>query len=216
MPVAMTYSSLFDDLVVYLERGYVGDTSVRDQIPSLINLAERDIATSLKILGLLEVVTNAMVAGTSTYAKPDRWRATASINIGVGSAPNQERVTLYPRAYEFCRAYWPNSALQSQPLFYADYDYENWLITPTPDANYAFEVLYWQQPPLLDAGNQTNWLTDYAPQALLYAALVQAEPFMKDGAWKREWQDMYDRQLAALNGQDLQRIIDRTATRRTV
>lgn len=216
MPVAMTYNSLFNDLVFYSERGFAGDTLVRDQIPSLINLAERDIATRLKILGLLNPVTDDLAAGTSVYLKPDRWRATASINIGVGVGPLQRRVLLFPRSYEYCRTYWPNSAETDQPEFYADYDYNHILIVPTPDIIYPYEWNYWQQPPLLDAVNQSNWLTDYAPQALLYGSLVQMLPFLKDGPWSKEWTDKYTEQLGALDAQDLQRIIDRTVVRRTV
>lgn len=216
MPVAMTFNSLQVDLRRYLERGYVEDTEVYEQLPSLINLAERGIATELKILGLLEVVTGVMAAGTSVYPKPDRWRATASLNFGVGVGPLQERVPLYPRAYEYCRLYWPNPAIQDQPEFYADYNYTHILIVPTPASAYPFEWNYWQQPPLLDNANQTNWLTDFAPSALLSGSLVQCFPYVKDGVWKKEWQEMYTRDLGLLNGQDLQRIIDRTTVRRTV
>jgi hypothetical protein len=216
MPVAMTFNSLQADLRRYLERGYVADTEVYEQLPALINLAERGIATELKILGTLNVLTDTMAIGTSVYSKPDRWRATASINFGVGVGPLQERVNLFPRSYEYCRTYWPNSALQEQPEFYADYDYDHWLIVPTPDFAYPFEVNIWEQPPLLDNANQTNWLTDFAPQALLYGSLVQCFPFLKDGVWTAAWSATYKEQLALLNAQDLQRVIDRTVTRRTV
>jgi hypothetical protein len=200
----------------YLERGYVADPEVYEQIPSLINLAERDIATELKILGLLNPVTDDLAAGTSVYLKPDRWRATASINIGIGVGPLQRRVQLFPRSYEYCRTYWPNPAETAQPEFYSDYDYGHMLIVPTPDIIYPYEWNYWQQPPLLDAVNQSNWLTEYAPQALLYGALVQAFPYLKDGTWTAAWAATYTAQLGKLNAQDLQRIIDRSVVRRTV
>lgn len=216
MPVSMNYDSLLEDLRRYLERGYVEDVEVYDQLPSLVNLAERDIATKLKILGFLNVVTADLDAGTAVYAKPDRWRQTASMNFGVGTPPDQERVNLFPRSYEYCRSYWPNVATRDVPQFYADYDYEHWLIVPTPVATYPWEINYWQQPPYLDASNQTNWLTDYAPQALLYSALNQCFPFLKDGAWIQLWDGKYAEQLAALDGQDLQRIIDRTTNRREI
>lgn len=216
MPVAMTFNSLLGDLRVYLERGYVSDTTVYDQLPSLVNLAERDIATKMKILGTLNVVTSSFAIGTSVYAKPDRWRATASINFGVGTPPLQERHQLFPRSYEYCRLYWPNTALTDVPEFYSDYDYSNWLIVPTPVVAYPYEVNYWQQPPYLDNANQTNWLTDYAPQALLYGSLVQCSGFLKDEGKKKEWMDSYVGALSDLNSQDLQRVIDRSTVRRTV
>lgn len=220
MPAAMTYDSLLEDLRRYIERGNPSDTEVYAQLPKLIGLAERDIAQKLKILGFINVVTSVMVAGTSTYAKPDRWRETASMNIGLPNADDplvlNTRKFIYPRAYEYCRRYWPLSTERDVPEFYADYDYNNWLIVPTPVAAYPWEITYWQLPPLLDDTNQTNWTTAYAPGALLYGTLVQAMPFLKNDERKDTWDPMYKEQLQGLDGQDLQRIIDRTATRQEV
>lgn len=213
-PTAMTFTSLLVDMRRYLERGTISDTEVFNQLPSLINLAERDLATKLKILGNKIQVTSAMVAGTSVYAKPDRWRETCSINFGVGTSPLQERTPLYPREYEFCRMYWPNAELRDVPLFYADYDYQHWLIVPTPIAAYPFEVSYWQLLPLLDTANQTNYWTDYAPQALLYGALVQAAPFLKDDAETQRWQQFYMSNLKDLGYQDEQGRTDNSDKRK--
>ena len=175
MAVSMTYNSLLDDLRAYLERGTVIDTTVFDQLPSLINLAERQLANSLKILGFVNNVVDTMGVGQSVIPKPDRWRDTISINFGVGVT--QVRTPLFPRSYEYIRRYWPDEDLTDQPKFYADYDYFNWLIGPSADFAYPFEVNYWELPALLDAVNQTNWTTDFAPNALLHGALLQATPF---------------------------------------
>ena len=212
MPTAMTYNSLLTDLRQYLERGTVVDTTVFEQLPRLINLAERDIARTLKIQGFINVVTSVMAAGTSVYPKPDRWRDTVSINFGIGALNNQ-RTPLFPRSYEYCRLYAPDSTVQDQPEFYADYNYENWLFAPTPDAAYPFEVLFYQLPALLDVANQTNWLTDYAPNALLHGSLLQATRFLKDDKRIAVWEPLYNADLQKLNGEDLQKIIDRSSTR---
>lgn len=209
----MTFTSLQEDVRRYLERGYVEDTTVYEQLPRLINLAERAIATELKFQGFINVVVTNLVAGTSVYDKPDRWRQTVSINFGTG-ATNDTRTPLFARSYEYCRAYWPDSTEQAQPEFYADYDYQHWLVVPTPDANYPMEVIYYQQPPLLDDTNETNWLTDYAPNALLYRTLLEATPFLKNDERIPTWQAMYQQQMATINTQDLQKIVDRAATRK--
>jgi len=213
MPTAMTFTSLKEDMRRYLERGYVVDTTVYEQLPSLINLAERAIATELKFQGFINVVVTLLVQGTSVYDKPDRWRETISMNFGTGEE-NNTRTPIFPRSYEYVRAYWPNSTQQSAPLFYADYDYQHWLIGPTPDANYPIEILYYQQPPLLDDTNQTNWLTDYAPNALLYRALLEATPFLKNDERIPTWGAMYSQQMQSINTQDLQKIVDRSSTRK--
>jgi hypothetical protein len=212
VPVSMTFNSLQSDLRAYLERGNVADVTVYDQLPSLINIAERRIARELKILGTLNVASSNMAAGTPTYLKPDRWLRTASINYTVGSAPNARRVQMYPRGYEYCRMLWPNPDEQDAdfpPEFYADYDFLNWLFVPTPNDAYEFEVVYWQQPPLLDNANQTNWLTDYAPDVLLYGSLLQATPFLKNDERISVWEGFYEQGKTALNMEDLNRIIAR-------
>ena len=214
MAVSMTYNSLLKDLRAYLERGTIVDTTVFEQLPSLINLAERQLAQELKILGFVQNVTDTLAIGQSVIPKPDRWRDTISINFGVGVT--QVRTPLFARSYEYIRRYWPDEDLTAQPKFYADYDYYNWLIGPSADAAYPFEVNYWELPALLDAVNQTNWTTDFAPNALLHGALLQATPFLKNDERIPTWQAIYDRDLQILQGQDIQRIIDRNVTRETV
>jgi len=214
MAVSMTYNSLLKDLRAYLERGTIVDTTVFEQLPSLINLAERQLANELKILGFVQNVTDTLAIGQSVIPKPDRWRETISINFGVG--PTQVRTPMFARSYEYIRRYWPDEDLTGQPKFYADYDYYNWLIGPSADFAYPFEVNYWELPALLDAVNQTNWTTDFAPNALLHGALLQATPFLKNDERIPTWQAIYDRDLGILQQQDLSRIIDRNVTRETV
>jgi hypothetical protein len=215
MAETLTFTSLQADVQRYLERGSsaASDPDMVTQIPRLINLAERQIARELKVQGFIEVVSGTMVVGQSVYDKPDRWRETISINIGTGTS-NATRTPIFPRGYEYLRSYWPNEAQTDQPEFYADYDYSHWLVAPTPDAAYPMEISYYAQPPLLDDDTQTNWLTEYAPQLLLYGTLLQAEPFLKNDARIAVWQAGYDRAAAMLNGEDLAKIFDRAAARK--
>lgn len=215
MPTAMTFATLKQDVQRYLERGatLASDPVVFEQIPRLINLAERRIARELKVQGFINVVTTNMTVGQSVYDKPDRWRDTVSINIGTG-AGNATRKMLLTRDYEYLRSYWPNEAETGEPVFYSEYDYSHWLIVPTPDEAYPIEILYYELPPLLDDATQTNWLTEYAPQLLLYGTLVEATPFLKNDERINVWQSMYDRSAAMLNGEDLAKILDRSATRK--
>lgn len=214
MPQAMTFNALQDDVRSYLERGgsAVTDPLVFAQIPKLINFAERRISRDLKVQGFQTVVTSSLTTGQPVYPKPDRWRETISINIGIGPGNNQ-RKTLFVRSYEYVREYWPNQQETEKPEFYADYNYTNWLIVPTPDENYPIEILYYELPALLDNSNQTNWLTEFAPNLLLYATLLEATPYLKNDERIPVWQNMYAMAAQALNGEDLSKILDRSATR---
>jgi hypothetical protein len=215
MATTMTFTTLQQDVRRYLERGatYASDPVVYEQIPRLINLAERRISRELKVQGFINVVTGTLDVGQAVYSKPDRWRDTVSMNIGTGTNNNTRKV-LFTRDYEYMLSYWPDRTATDEPIFYGDYDYEHWLITPTPDAPYPFEILYYELPPLLDDTIQTNWLTEYAPQLLLYGTLLEATPFLKNDERINVWQGMYDRAAAMLNGEDLAKILDRSAVRK--
>ncbi len=207
MAYSMTYDSLLTDVRRYLERGFTeeSDQIVYDQLPRLITLGERRIARELKIQGFIRAVQTPLQAGVAVYLKPDRWRDT--ISMTVAGSP------IFARSYEYCRSYWPDEAETGAPQFYADYDYQHWLITPTPATVQTLEVLYYEQPRFLGDDFQTNWLTEYAPDLLLYAALLEAAPFLKSDERIQIWQGMYDRSAQALNGEDLKRIMDRSANR---
>jgi len=103
--------------------------------------------------------------------------------------------------------------IQGPPKFFADYTYTQWAISPTPDQAYPFEVVYYEMPALLDATNQTNWITQYAPELLTYATLLECEPFLKNDERIPVWQMMYDRTKAALNQEDQQKIVNRQVVR---
>ena len=203
----MTYDSLLVDIRRYLERGFTqaSDQIVFDQLPRLITLAERRIARELKIEGFIRAITTPLSIGVSTYLKPDRWRDT--ISMTVNGTPIQTR------SYEYLRNYWPDEAQTASPQFYADYDYANWLIAPTPNAASTLEILYYEQPALLGDTLQSNWLTEYAPELILYASLLEATPFLKNDDRVQLWQGLYDRCAQAFSGQDLGRILDRSAQR---
>jgi hypothetical protein len=201
----MTYDSLVNNVQTYLERS---DATTIANIPLFIMLAEQVIASELKFLGNLTVNTSAMVSTSNVIQKPARWHKTVSMNITVAG----EKQPVLLRKYEYLREYWPNESLTDVPKFYADYDYFHWLVAPTPDLAYTFEVLYYERAQPLDSSNQTNWFTIYAPQALLYGALLQAMPFLKNDSRVQMWQAMYQAVMTTLKAEDVQRIGDRQAT----
>ena len=200
----MTYTTLVENIESYLERTY---TATLVKIPLFIMLAEQVIASKIKFLGNLTVNTSNMVASTAVIAKPARWHKTVSMNITV--AGSRQPVLL--RKYEYLRNYFPDPTATGVPKYYADYDYTNWLVAPTPSSAYAFEVLYYERVQPLDTSNQTNWFTIYAPQALLYGTLLQAMPFLKNDERIPMWQSQYDAIMATLAEEDKLRIADRQA-----
>lgn len=200
----MTYDNLVTDIAQYLERT---DAATLAKIPTFIGLTEQKIATQLKILGNLTVQASALVQGANIIDKPARWHKTVSFNITVAG----RRRPVLLRAYEYLREYWPDPAEESIPKFYADYDYTHWMIAPTPDAAYNFEILYYERIQPLDSGNQTNWFTIYAPQALLYGSLVEASMFLKNYDKAGAYGQQFEAIMQTMVVENKLRIADRQA-----
>ncbi len=199
----MTYDSLTSMVLQYLERK---DAAVVNSIPTFISLAEFEIAQVIKTLGQLQVVESTMLEGNPVLQKPARWRKTVSMNVKV----NGKKQPVFLRKYEYLKNYWPDSTQTDVPLFYADTDWDHWYISPTPDDDYEFEVLYYERISPLSSENQTNWLTQNAPNAMLFGTLLQAMPFLKNDQ-RTIFQQKYTEALQFLKTEDVARVGDRQA-----
>lgn len=204
----MTFATLQTDLQRYTTRS---DATYVSDIPRLIMQAENKIASEARGLGYLTSVTGVFVPGYpggQAFQKPSLWRETASFAKGTGSGFNTYGY-LYERTVEYCRRYWPTPTTTAEPKFYADWDYAHWLIAPTPDQAYNYEIIYHQRPTPLDDNNQTNWTTQNAPQLILAAAMVEAVKYTKRVDLKQMWDGEYDRALKQVAFEQKRRLADR-------
>jgi hypothetical protein len=188
----------------YLERS---DAAVVNAIPTFITLCEFEIAQNIKTLGQMEVVDSTMLIGNPVIPKPARWRKTTSMTLSVSG----EKQPMLVRKLEYLNTYAQDVAATGIPLYYADYDYDNWLVAPTPNAAYAFEALCYTRLEPLSSSHQTNWLTINAPNAMLFGTLKQTAPFLKNDARLAVWKSMFDESLLALKTEDTLRVADRSA-----
>ena len=198
----MTYDSLNSIVLQYLERS---DQATINAIPTFITLAEFEIAQEIKSLGQIQIVESTMTLGNPVIAKPARWRKTVSMNY---TDANGKKNPILDRKYQYLTNYWPNNSSMSAPLFYSDTDWDHWYIAPTPDQAYSFEVLYYERIAPLSSTNQTNWLTQNAPTAMLYGTLLQAMPFLKNDQ-RQIFQQKYSEAIASLKTEDISRLGDR-------
>lgn len=215
MAVVFSFSVLRDTLQSYMERGgSTTDPTVYAFIPTAINLTEQKIARMLKVQGFQRITLSTMQSGLSVYQKPDRWRETISMSIGTGTG-NNTWVPIYARDYEYVRAVYSDATSTGTPKYYAEMDYQHWWFSPTPNAAFPFQAAYWELPPLLDDSNQQNWTCVYAPNALLHGCLVELYGFLKNPTERAVWQGEFDIDMAALSGEEVQKILDRMQERKT-
>ena len=200
MSVIMTYDSLVLNIQQYMERD---DADFIAQIPNLIALAESSIAAELKTYLQLIVVETSLATNQTVLNKPARWRKTVSMKV------NGQPILL--RSQDYVSQYLSESS-NSQPLYYADYDYSNWNFAPKPDQNYPVEIIYFAEIQPLDATNQQNLWTQIAPQAMLYGALLQAQGYLKALDKLPVWKQYYTDALNALKKEDNSRRVDRNTS----
>ena len=203
MSGVMTYNTLVNDCLIHSERRT--DQNFIGEIPQFINRAENRIAVEAKGLGFIRSITDDLDQSLSYISKPDRWRETVSFQIGTGAGFSTRRVLL-KRSYEFCREYWPNPKLTDTPVYYADWDFKHWLIAPTPDLAYPYEILYHERPRPLSPSVQTNWTTEHAPNLLLYATLMEVQVYLKRDDRIQTFQAGYANALQMLATEQQRRI----------
>ena len=102
---------------------------------------------------------------------------------------------LLQKDVNFLHEFHPNSSTTGTPKYYAFFDKDNFIVAPTPDSNYSVELHYYYRPASLTAGadSATSWLSENAPNALLYGSLVEAYIYMKGEA---DMLQLYEKQFS--------------------
>jgi hypothetical protein len=200
MSVVMTYDSLVNQIVDYMERN---DADFVAAIPGMIALAESSIAAELRSYIQLIVVETTLAQNQVTLTKPARWRKTVSMKI------NGQPMLL--RSQDYLAQYQAESS-PAIPKYYADYDFSNWAFAPLPDKSYPVEIIYYAEIQPLDQVNQQNLWTSVAPQAMLFGSLLQAQGYLKALDKLPVWKSYYTDAIAALKKEDDLRRVDRNTS----
>ncbi len=88
-----------------------------------------------------------------------------------------------------------------RPVFYTTLGSE-FVFAPIPDTNYTVEMLYYFKPVAMSDSVASNEFMANYPDALLYATLGEAEPYLMNDARINTWAAMYDRALTRINTSD--------------
>lgn len=204
MAYVLTYPNLVQAIETYVQRL---DTSFVSQIPLFIMLGQRRVARELKILGNKVFIEDTLSIGTPFLTKPMDWLNSSDFYIGTGTL-FETSVPLEQVSYGYCQIYWPNANNLGQPRFIADYTFNAWYLAPTPQLAYPYRFSYYQIPTLIDDTDQVNWLTENAPDVLLYACLLETASYLHDDERVPIWKEYYALAKDALTQEDMRRIYD--------
>ena len=80
------------------------------------------------------------------------------------------------------------------------FDDTTFLLGPTPAANYSYQLHYKYRPASLTttSGTDTTWLSDNAPDALLYGTLSEAATFLKTPEEVGQYEQRFSMAMEAL------------------
>ena len=150
------------------------------EIPFFIKNAEERILKYVDLDYFRKNVTGAMTSGNQFLQKPSDYLASFSLSFINAS---NENVFLLQKDVNFIQEFNPNSSTTGSPRYYAAFDVDNFIVGPTPDSDYSVEMHYFYRPASITTDdNGTTWIGTNAPDALLYACLIEAYTFMKGEA----------------------------------
>ena len=149
------------------------ETTFVNELDFIIKNAEERIFKVVDLDYFRKNVTGGLTTGNKFLQKPTDYLATFSLSYVKDSA----NVFLLQKDVNFIQEFTPNPTTTGSPRFYSSFDVDNFIVAPTPDADYVAELHYYYRPNSLT--NSTTWISTNAPDALLYASLVEAYTFMK-------------------------------------
>jgi hypothetical protein len=147
------------------------------EIPFFIQNAEERIFKVVDLEYFRKNATGVMTSGNKFLQKPSDWLANFSLSFVNSSSEN---VFLLQKDVNYLQEFHPNPSSTGTPRFYASFDVNNFIVAPTPNSNFTVEVHYYYRPASLTTDDSgSTWISTNAPDALLYATLIEAYTFMK-------------------------------------
>ena len=175
------YSELKSAIADWLDR-----TDLTDQIPDFITLAEARHKRDFKLRRMETRVTADTIADTEYYTLPDNYVAMRNIQLNTDPKTSLEYLT--PEQMDRIYA----GSNKGKPKAYSIIGNDIQL-RPLPDSVYEIEILYFKHfAPLSDSAPTNEMLTNH-PDAYLYGALVEAEPYLQNDKRLQTWSSLYDR-----------------------
>ena len=175
--------------------GYLGRSDLTTQIPDFIRFAELRLGRELRTRQMLNTATAPTVANDARTALPTDFLEIRDLFI----QGNPRRPLTYLSPSAFSREAKADSI--GLPVFYTILASE-FKYAPIPDTVYTLEILHYAKPTFLSTSNTSNVFLANYPDALLYGALIEAEPYLINDARSQLWATLYDRAIKNISDAD--------------
>ena len=174
--MSWTYTSLKTAIQDYAEST---ETSFTTHLDDFIKSGEERILKAVQLDDFIKNVTGTATSGSAYLGSPSDFFAPFSLAV-IDSDSNYSYLKL--KHSSFIRDYTPASSTTGEPKYYAEFDEDTFILAPTPNTTYTFELHYFYRPSsLTSAGDSgTTWLSTNAPNAMLYGSLAEAMIYLKN------------------------------------
>jgi len=172
--MAFTYATLKTAIQDYMDND---ETTFANNLDNFIKATEEDILKNVELNFYRKNVTGTATSGSAYLGMPTDFLAPFSLAV-ISSSVYYYLLLKHP---SFIRDYTPNASTTGQPKYYGEFDNDTFILAPTPDDNYSFELHYFYRPTSLTAGasDGTTYLSTNMPNVMLAGSLLQAAIFMK-------------------------------------
>jgi hypothetical protein len=174
--MSFTYTTLKTAVQEYLEST---ESSFVTNLPTFITTTEERIFKSVQLDDFRKNQVGNFTASGPYLECPTDYLSPFSMAV-IDSSSNYNYLLL--KQVSFIRDYTPNASTTGQPKYYAEFDNNTFIVAPTPDSTYEVELHYYYRPASLTSttGSETTWLSENAPNAMLYGSLVEACTYLKN------------------------------------
>ena len=155
------------------------ESSFVTHLPDFIKTTEERILKAVQLDYFRKNVTGTATASNTYLSTPSDYLSSFSLAL-IDSSNNYNYLDL--KHVSFMRDYTPSASTTGTPKYYGEYDDNTFILAPTPNTNFTFELHYFYKPAsLTSAGDSgTTWLSTNAPNTLLYGSLVEAMVYLKN------------------------------------
>lgn len=185
-----SYTTLVSTVENYLARTDLGTV-----IPDFIELAQERLSRDLRVQEMLKVATASTTSGDKNIAFPADFLELREIHIDGTPMVNLE----YQTPDQFFRNGKAHQSGQPECFTMIGAEFQ---FAPVPDGTQTVQILYYAKPTFISTTNASNDFLAYFPDALLYATLAEAEPYLMNDDRIAVWASMYDRAIANIKEND--------------
>ena len=138
--MSFTYTQLKQAIKDYTQND---EATFINNLPLFIRTTEERILKSVQLTLFRKNSLGATTSSNQFLGVPSDYLSSFSLSL---EGADGDKFFLLKKDPSFIQEYTPDATTTGSPIYYADYDLNNFLLTPTPDAAYDAELHYFYRP----------------------------------------------------------------------